>query len=171
DVHVDDADRADASGREVQRGRRTKAASAQQQHARVEQLELTLFADLGHEEVTLIAVALLSRERPRSAPLAALVLPLVEATVHRDDVFVAQLAERLRGERRAGATGAHDDDGLVALGHAILDLGFEVPARDVNRAGDGALLVLVGLTHVEEHRSVLNEALSLRGIYLADLSF
>ena len=47
DVHVDDAERADARGREVQRGRRAEAAGAEQQHLGVEQLQLALLADLG----------------------------------------------------------------------------------------------------------------------------
>ena len=56
-VHVDDADRADAGGGEVQRGGRAEAAGAEQQHLRVEQLGLALDADLGQQQVALVAVA------------------------------------------------------------------------------------------------------------------
>ena len=42
DVHVDDADRADAGRGEVQRGGRAEAAGAEQQHLGVEQLALAL---------------------------------------------------------------------------------------------------------------------------------
>ena len=47
DVVVDDAERADAGRREVERGRRAEAAGAEQQHLGVEQLLLALQADLG----------------------------------------------------------------------------------------------------------------------------
>ena len=67
DVHVDDADGADAGGGQVQRGRRAEAAGAEQQHLGVEQLQLALLADLGQEQVALVAVALLGGER-RGAP-------------------------------------------------------------------------------------------------------
>ena len=42
DVVVDEADRADAGGGEVERRRRAEAAGAEQQHLRVEQLQLAL---------------------------------------------------------------------------------------------------------------------------------
>ena len=64
DVVVDDAERADAGGGEVERGRRAEAAGAEQQHLGVEQLELALEADLGHEQVARVALALLGGERP-----------------------------------------------------------------------------------------------------------
>ena len=100
DVHVDDADRADAGRGEVEGGRRTEAAGAEQQHLRVEQLLLALLADLGEQEVALVAVALLGGQRGRDLPVAALVLPPVEAADHRHDVGVAEL---LRGVFAANA--------------------------------------------------------------------
>ena len=60
-VHVDDADRADAGGGEVQRGRRAEAAGAEQQHLAGEQLGLALGADLGQQQVAPVAVALVGR--------------------------------------------------------------------------------------------------------------
>ena len=57
-VHVDDADRADTGGGEVQRGRRAETAGAEQQDLRVEQLDLALDADLGQEQVAHVAGAL-----------------------------------------------------------------------------------------------------------------
>ena len=63
DVHVDDADRADAGRREVHRRRRAEPAGAEQQHLGVEQLELALLAHLGQQEVALVAVALLGGQR------------------------------------------------------------------------------------------------------------
>ncbi len=58
-VVVDEPDRADAGRGQVERRRRAEAAGAEQQHLRVEQLELALEADLGHEDVARVALALL----------------------------------------------------------------------------------------------------------------
>ena len=58
-VVVDDPERADAGGGEVQRGRRAEPAGAEQQHLRVEQLLLALDADLGQQQVARVALALL----------------------------------------------------------------------------------------------------------------
>ena len=67
-VHVDDAERADAGGAEVQRGGRAEATGAEQQHLGVEQLVLTLLAHLGQQQVALVAVALLGGEGRRDLP-------------------------------------------------------------------------------------------------------
>ena len=85
-VHVDDAQRADAGRREIQRSRGAEPAGAEQQHLRAEQLLLARVADLGQQQVALVAVALLGRERGRDLPVATLVLPLVEPAGDRDDV-------------------------------------------------------------------------------------
>jgi hypothetical protein len=74
-VHVDDADRADARGGEVERGGRAEAAGAEHQHLGVEQLLAGPRPDLGQQQVALVAVALLGGERRRRLPVAALVLP------------------------------------------------------------------------------------------------
>ena len=58
DVGVDDPDRADARRGEVERGGRAEAAGADQQHARLEQLELAGLADLGDQDVAAVARAL-----------------------------------------------------------------------------------------------------------------
>ena len=71
--------------------------------------------------------------------------PAIDATFG-----VAELLERLGRERRADAAGAVDDDGRVAARDLGLDLALEVAARDVDRAGDGAGVVLVLLADVEE---------------------
>ena len=59
DVGVDDPERADPGGGEVERGGRAEAAGADQQDPRVEQLELALLADLGDQQVARVAGALL----------------------------------------------------------------------------------------------------------------
>ena len=48
----------DAGRGQVERGRRAEAAGAEQQHLGVEQLRLALVADLGQQQVALVAVAL-----------------------------------------------------------------------------------------------------------------
>ena len=51
DVEVHDADRADARGREVERGRRAEAARAHEEHPGALQLALPRDADVGEDEV------------------------------------------------------------------------------------------------------------------------
>ena len=97
DVVVDDPERADAGGREVQRGRRAEPAGAEQQHLRVEQLLLALGADLGDQHVARVALALLGGERARDLDLVAAVLPQRDPAGHR-----ARRA-RSRGPRSACA--------------------------------------------------------------------
>ena len=64
DVVVDDPEPADAGRGEVERRRRAEPAGADQQHARVEQLQLAGLADLGDQDVTAVALALVGLERP-----------------------------------------------------------------------------------------------------------
>src|SRR5699024_5584045 len=64
-VVVDDPERADARGSEVEGGWRTEPAGADQEDARVEQLLLALLADFGDEQVPRVAAALLRLERAR----------------------------------------------------------------------------------------------------------
>ena len=66
-VVVDDPERADAGGGEVQRGRRAEPAGAEQQHLGVEQLLLALDPDLGQQQMARVAVALLGGQGARAA--------------------------------------------------------------------------------------------------------
>ena len=106
-------------------------------------------ADLGQEQVALVAVALVGGQGDRHPPRPALVLPLAEAAGHRHDVGVAEVLEGLGGEGGADAAGAVDDDRRVVVGQAALDLALQVAPGDVERARQGALVVLVGLPDVE----------------------
>ncbi len=90
-VVVDDADRADAGGGEVERGRRAEPACAEQEHLGVEQLLLTVGADLGQQQVAAVALALLGRERARNLDGVAAVLPQRDAAGERLDLLVAQV--------------------------------------------------------------------------------
>ena len=102
DVVVDDAERAHPGGREVERGRRAEPAGAEQEHLRVEQLELALEPDLGHQQVARVALALLGAQRARYLDVVAAVLPERDAAAHGRDVLVAELLlKRVGGERGA----------------------------------------------------------------------
>ena len=56
DVEVDEAERADAGGRQVERRRRTEPAGADADDARLLQLPLTLDADLRNDQVAAVAL-------------------------------------------------------------------------------------------------------------------
>ena len=155
-VVVDDSERSDAGGGEIQRGRRSEAAGAEQEHLRVEQLLLALGPDLGQQQMARVALALLGRQRLRRLDLVAAVLPQREAAGHRLDVLVAEvLDQRPRGPRRAVAGGAVQDDVLGAVGDRALDPRLEIALRDVLRAGDVAGGPLLGLAHVDHDRAVV----------------
>ena len=155
DVRVDDPERADAGGREVERGGRAEAAGADQEDPRVEQLQLALLADLRDQQVAAVARRALRPERARQVGREAVPLPVGVAAGERDRPVVAELGQRLRGERRAGARRAVEEHGPRAVRRDVLDPRLEVPARHVHRAGDAALLPLVALAHVDEERRVV----------------
>ena len=110
DVRVDDAELADAGGGEVERRGRAEAPRADQEHPRFEQLELSFLADLGNQQVARVAAPLLRLEAVVDDDREAVSLPAREARLVRADVLVAELLQRLRGERRADAGGARQDD-------------------------------------------------------------
>src|SRR5439155_1018881 len=111
DVGIDDPERADAGRSEVERGGRAEAARPDQEYARLQQLQLALFADLGDQQMAAVAGALLGPEPPgRDLERIAAALPVVDAAGERDDVLVAELLERPRSERRAVTGRAVGDD-------------------------------------------------------------
>ena len=152
DVLVDDADRADAGRGQVQAGGRAEAARADHQHLRGEQLQLARLAHLGDQDVAAVAAAAARRRARRHGPRRGRSASSGEAAGERRDVLVAELLQRLGGERRARAGLARDDHRRAAIGHGGLDARLQVAARDVHRALDRALLELVGLAHVDQHR-------------------
>ncbi len=159
-VHVDDAERADAGRGQIERRRRPEPARTEQQHLRVEQLQLADLAHLGQQQVALIAVALGRGERLGRRPRAALVLPLVEPADHRLHVGVPRSAIVLAAKAERTPAGAVDDDRRRLVGQLALDLELEVAPGQVDGVGNGALLVLVGLAHVEEgHAAALEQGL------------
>ena len=64
DVEVDEPDRPDARGREVDRERGSEPSGADREHARGLQLLLPVDADLRHDQVSRVAADLLVREAP-----------------------------------------------------------------------------------------------------------
>src|SRR5437763_1352612 len=79
------AERAAAGRGQVERRRGAEPARADQQDARVEQLELTLFTDLGDQRVPRVAGAALGREHARDGDLEAVALPVREPADQRVD--------------------------------------------------------------------------------------
>ena len=63
-VEVDEPDRADPRRGEVEGCGAAETAGTDEEHASVEQLGLTLGADLGNEQVAAVALLLLRREHP-----------------------------------------------------------------------------------------------------------
>ena len=121
-VHVDDADRADPGGSQVHRRRRTEPACAEHQHLGFEQFLLSFDTDFREQDVALVAVHLLGRERGWCLPGAAFVLPPTEATVHRFDNLVAEFLHRASGEGGPHTAGAVDDDRNGLVDDPALDL-------------------------------------------------
>ena len=168
-VHVHDAEGADAGRGQIHGGRGAQAARPQQQHLGLQQGQLALLAHLGHQQVPLVAAALLGGEDGGPAPGAALVLPLVEAAVHGDDPFVSQLGQGHGGEGRAHPARAHGHQRRGPVRDPVLDAGLELAPGDVDRALDGALLVFVGLAHVEEGPPLGQQLGAAGRVHLSDL--
>ena len=173
-VVVDHAEGADAGRRQVQRGRRAEPAGAEEQHLRVQQLELALEPDLRQQQVAGVATALLGRERARRLHLVATVLPQRDPACHRGHVLIAEeLLQRVRRQSRAVARRAVEDDRLRPVARRTLDARLQVAARHVHGARDVALLELVLLAHVDQERSpavsVQGRVVDLARVHLADL--
>ena len=171
DVRVHDPERADARGREVERGRRAESARADEEDARVEDALLAVLADLGDEQVPAVARALLRGEDARDRDLEAVPLPVAEPASEVDDALVAELAQGLRSERGAGARRAVDDERPRLVGDEALDALLEPAAARVQGARDVPLLPLVRLADVDEERRVgaAEELVRVDGGDLVDL--
>src|SRR5205814_3129845 len=118
-----------------------------------------------------IALPFLAVERARQLGRETAALPVGVAAGERDDVLVAELLERLRGEGRAVAGGAVEENRLGAIGGRLLDARLEVAARDVDRARNSSLGPCVQLAHVDDERTpVCGEQLARLGdVDLVDL--
>ncbi len=83
------------------------------------------------------------------------------------DVLVPELLERLRGECGAGRGRAVDDDLRALVGGDALDTRLEIPARNVDGAGEVAFLPLVGFADIDPDGAF--ERLGGAGVDLVDL--
>ena len=172
DVRVDDPERADSGCGEVQGGRRAEAAGADEKNARVKEPLLPVLADLGDEQMAAVPGALLGREDARDRDVEAVALPVLEAAREVDDVRVSEVLEHLRGEGRARAGRAVDDQRASLVGHQAFDPLLEAATTRVDRTRDVPLVPLVGLADVHEERPVqrLEALLRLDGGDLVDLA-
>ena len=150
DVVVDEADRADAGGGEVERGRRAEPTGAEQQHLRVQQLQLAVDADLGKQGVARVAVALLGGHAAGGDDRQPLLLPGEDAAAHRGDVVVAQRLQLRGGDAGAVAGAAVEDRAGGLVGRGLGDLVGEQPRRHQLAVLEVGLLVLVRLAGVDQ---------------------
>src|SRR5438067_1610727 len=95
-------------------------------------------------------------------------LPVVDPAREGDDVLVAELFERLGRERRPVARRAVGDDRPRAVRSGLLDPGLQPPARNVDGAGDVALVPLLALTDIQKNGGV-RVLVQLPGALGADL--
>ena len=161
DVVIDDADRADAGGREVERGRRTEPAGAQQQHLGVEEGDLALDPDLGQERVARVTVALLGSEALRVDERVAGRLPGDDATLDDHGVLIAEVTKEVRDPRGAVVGAALEDQALGGVRGDLVDPLGHLCLRDVDRALEMGLVPLVLLAHVDDAHAFGDLALGL----------
>ena len=83
------------------------------------------------------------------------------------DVLVPELLERLRGECGAGGGRAVDDDLGALVRCDALDARLEIPARNMDCAGEVAFLPLVGFADIDPDGAF--ERLGGAGVDLVDL--
>ncbi len=150
DVVVDEADRADPGGGEVERGRRAEPAGAEQQHLGVEQLQLAVDPDLGQQRVARVAVALLGGHAAGGDDRQPLLLPGEDAAAHRGDVVVAERLQLRGGDRRAVAGAAVEDRAGGLVGSGLGDLVAEQARRHQLAVLQMGLLVLVRLAGIDQ---------------------
>ncbi len=162
-VEVDKADRADAGCREIEGSRTAEPAGSDEQHPGVEELALTLSADLGDEQMAAVALLLLRREHPGNDEVEASLLPRPVAAGHRLHVGVAQLLQRACCEQRANAGCAVQGDRRVVPGNRVLDAGFDEPLAEMHRSGDVPLVELGALAYVNEGAGACSGTNLLRG--------
>ena len=104
-VVVDQAERADSGRGQVEGGGGAQTAGADQQHLRVQHLELAFDADLRQERVARVAHPLFGAHALGHDDREALGLPCHDAPANRGGVLVAELAE-LIGRTGGAVAGA-----------------------------------------------------------------
>ena len=150
DVVVDQPERADPRRGQVERGRRAEPAGADQQHLRVQHLQLALDADLGQQRVARVAVALLGGHPAGRDDRQPLLLPGEDAARHRGDVLVAERLHLLGRGVGAVAAAAVEDRPRRLVRRGGGDLVAEQARRHQLAALQMGLLVLVRLAGVDQ---------------------
>ena len=151
DVEVDDADRPDAGGGEVERRRRAEAAGADEQRLRAEQPRLAGGADLGDQQVAAVALLLLGGQDDRRLERRGRrpSRPGSRRTSRRRPCSPSR-----RGSGRRTASGrrrrSRGSTGASRSGATRLDLLLDVALGDVGGAGQVALLPLGRLADVDD---------------------
>src|SRR5207253_6335853 len=132
DVGVDDPEPAHPGGCEIQGSGRAETARTDEQHLRVEKLQLPLLADLGDEEVPAVPSATRCVEPALELDGKAVPFPVGEPAGERGDVLVAELTERLRGESGAVPGRAVDEDRSRRVGRRAFDARLEMASGYVD---------------------------------------
>ena len=154
DVVVDDPDRPDSGRGEVERGRGAEPAGAEQQHLRVEQLQLALDPDLGEQGVARVAHPLLLGQARVADGRQPGRLPGDDPALDHADVVVAERLE-LGGHLRGAVVGAAvQEQALRGVGGDLVEALDQLALRHVNGLGDVGLVPLVLLADVDQLRAV-----------------
>ncbi len=148
-IHIYNADSAYAGSSQIQRSWATKTTSTEQQHFACKQFCLTFNTNFWQQNMSLIAIALLSSQRRRCAPLTTFVFPLTKSTCHRNNICVAKFLQCLCSKCTTNTTSAIDHDRRVFIGDLALDLCFKMSTWNMNRQRQCSLLEFVGFAHVK----------------------
>ncbi len=134
-VVVDDPQGPNSGRREIEGGRRAQPSRADQEHLRVEQLQLALDPDLGQHGVSRVTHPLLGRQALGSDHRQALLGPCLDAARDRGDAFVAELVlQEVGGASRPVAGCAVQDHPRGAVRRQLAD-----PLADRGRGHQAAL--------------------------------
>ena len=150
DVVVDDPDRPDAGGGEVEGGRSAEPAGTEQQHLRVQHLQLALDADLGEQRVARVAHPLLAAQAGGLDERQVGVRPGDDPARDHGDVVVAEPGERVGLGRGAVVGAAVEEQALGGVGRDLVDPRGELALRDVGGGLEVGLVPLVLLADVDQ---------------------
>ena len=150
DVVIDDPDRADPGGCEVERGRRAEAAGAEQEHLGVEQLQLALDTDLREQRVTRVAGPLRLGQPGSVDRRQARGLPGDDAALDHADVVVSERGELGRHVRGAVVGAAVEQEPLGGVRRELVDARDELTLGNVDRGVEVGLVPLVLLANVDQ---------------------
>ena len=169
-VVVDDPDRADAGGREVERDGRTEAAGADEEHAGIEQLPLTLEADLRDEHLPGVTPLLGGAEQALRwlIPRTVVPPPVHRRGFHARHVRVAGAGQELGGAGRPRSGGAVEKQRRVEVRRDLADSLRYLGQGHVDCPGDVPTLPLVRLANVDDPVTAPRQRNGLRGIDLTE---